>query len=222
MKVVTRVLAVAAVLAMASAANADTLVWFSASAPAGGGGIDNPGGPGQVLQLNCDDTVTTTCSWTITLAFQNAQGDELLAGWAVDLDTRESISGKVGVSNFAYASNNFVSHAPAVPTLGNGPMLIRNADGLDLSGGGSAGGVLASFTLTKHKTAGDLNSTDIYMTSGGVEWAGQFGTYPNINGVFEGGAAGNDLGNVIHIRNFPEPSSIALLGLGALALIRRR
>ncbi len=224
MKVAIRVLAVAAVLAMASAANADTLAWFSASNPQGGAGIDNPGGPGSKLSLSCDATLPTVCTWTITLAFANDAGDELMAGWAADLDIRGPIvPGKIDIvpGSFVYAVNNFTTHSG---TPGPGTGLLRNANGLDLSGGGSAGGALASFTLrkTKQPGTGTQGLDVIYMTTGFVEWASNFGTYPNINGVFEGGAAGSDLGDVINIRNFPEPSSIALLGLGALALIRRR
>lgn len=225
MKVASRVLAIAAVLAMASAANADTSVWFNAVPSGGGAGVDAQGGPGGTqLMLSCNATGATVCTWTVTLAFANGIGEENLVSWAADLDVRPpGVQGKIDIvpSSFVYAANAFAAHS-GTPTV-TGPGLLRFANGLDLSGGaGSSSGNLASFTLRKTKAAGNSNMDLIAMTSGFVEWAGVFGAYPNINGIFEGGSGGTDLGNPIKIRNFPEPSSIALLGLGALALIRRR
>lgn len=231
MKVASRIVAIAAVLAVASAANATTHVWFTASAPTGQAGITQAGGNGSPAMLTCNTTAANaTCGWTITMAFANDAADELMASWAVDLDLRApKAGGTVAASAFAYVANNFTSHAPANPTLnGSSTSLVKFADGLDLSGGGSSGGNLASFVLTVSKqAAGDVGVSNIYMTTGGVEWAGNFGDYPDISAAGNpvnvgGGAAGNDLGNVIKITNAPEPATLSLLGLGALALIRRR
>lgn len=228
MKVATRVVAILAVLASATAANAATHLWFTASNPTGTAGITNAGGPGVGTDLTCDDTLANAvCQWTITMAFQNDAGDEAMSGWATDLATREQITGKISITSFLYASNNFTTHAPANPVLGAGPQLLFNANGTDF-GAGSSGTVLGTFTLRKVKTAaGSTNVDHIYATSGGNEWAGVFGDYPDMQAggsavVPQGGAGGTDLGDVITITNRPEPATMSMLGLGALALIRRR
>lgn len=226
MKVAMRVMAVAAMLAMASAAKADTAVWFMASAPAGGAGIDQQGGPGQGLLLSCDATGPAVCTWTISIAFQNDGGDSPLLSWASDLDLSQASVGKIDIvpGSFAYnAGAGFASHAPAAgPAINQGTNLLTNANGLDTSFTGVSSGTVASFTLRKTKTAGNINTDVIQHIAGGVEWANADGAYPVINGIADGGAAETDLGMAMAIRNFPEPSSLALLGLGALALIRRR
>lgn len=226
MKVAMRVLAVAAMLAMASAAKADTAVWFMAGAPAGGAGIDQQGGPGQGLLLSCDASGPAVCTWTISIAFQNDGGDSPLLSWASDLVMDQSSVGKIDIvpGSFAYnAGAGFGSHAPATgPSINQGTNLLTNANGLDTSFVGVNGGTVASFVLRKTKTAGNSNVDTIAHLAGGVEWANADGAYPSINGIADGGAAGTVLGAAMVIRNFPEPSSLALLGLGALALIRRR
>lgn len=226
MKVAMRVMAVAAMLAMASAAKADTAVWFMASAPAGGAGIDQQGGPGQTLLLSCDASGPAVCTWTISIAFANDPGDSPIVGWASDLVMGQEAVGKIDIvpGSFAYnAGAGFPVHTPAAgPAINNGTALLTNANGSDTSFVGQSSGTLASWTLRKTKTAGNINIDTIGHVSGNLEWANADGGYPNINGVLEGGGAGNVLGAAMVIRNFPEPSSLALLGLGALALIRRR
>lgn len=226
MKVAMRVMAVAAMLAMASAAKADTAVWFMASAPAGGAGIDAQGSPSSVLALSCDATGPAVCTWTISIAFQNDGGDSPLLSWASDLVLEQASVGKIDIvpGSFAYnAGAGFGSHAPAAgPSINQGTNLLVNANGLDTSFVGVSGGTVASFTLRKTKTAGNINTDLVGHQAGGVEWSNSDGAYPTINGFVEGGVAGTPLGAALSIRNFPEPSSLALLGLGALALIRRR
>ena len=227
MKVATRVVAIVAVLVAASAANAATHIWFAASNPAGGAAIQTAGAAGQSTALRCDATAAF-CTWTITMAYQNDAGDTNLASWANDLFMREQVSGKISIDtgSVVYASNNFTAH-PAPVTYGNGPMLEQNASGFDFGAGGS-GGNLATFTLRKVKNgSGSTNTDHIYVQTGGLEWGTVDGANPDMQAgsnptVASGGAGGTDLGDVITITNFPEPTSLVLLGLGAVALIRRR
>lgn len=222
MKVASRLLALALV-ASASVAQADTAHWFTASAPTGGASIQDAGGPGQTPVLKCDVTVPAPCSWTISIAFQNAGGDSPIIGWATDLYS-EALNGKIVGSNLVYAGG-FGAH-PAGNGTGASPGLLVNGNGFDGSFAGVSGGPLGSFTLSKFKSPGAGAQTDVILARvGDVAWANLDGAAPI---VAMGGNnpvsadVGTDLGAAIVIMNFPEPSSLALLGLGALALIRRR
>jgi hypothetical protein len=61
------------------------------------------------------------------------------------------------------------------------------------------------------------NPTDWYMTGG----AGSALALPNGMRFFVGGAAGNTMG-WDNLQMIPAPASLALLGLGGLAMSRRR
>ncbi len=225
MKVASRVIAMA-LLVSASVVRADTQVWFTASNPTGAASIQTPGGPGSSPVLKCDVTLApVSCSWTITMAFQNGVGDSPIIGWATDLYSA-ALNGKIAASNLVYPAG-FSVH-PAGGFTGPSPGLLVGGNGFDGSFAGVNGGTLATFTLTKTKQAGASGSqTDIINgVVGDVAWGNLDGAAPNLqvggNAVVPEANPGADLGGVITIMNFPEPSSLALLGLGALAMIRRR
>lgn len=224
MKVATRVVALLAVLASATAANAATHVWFSAVATSPTASVVTNGSLGASTVLMCQKDLGP-CTWAITMAFANDAGDETISGWSnalISTGAPDKVS--VDQGSLVYAVNNFTSHAaPATYGFSPGPIL-RNANGQDFGAGGS-GGNLGTFTLRKAGIG--LQTEHIFLWTDDTEWATTGGNYPDMqaggNATLPGaGGAGTDLGEVITIINFPEPSSLSLLGLGALALIRRR
>jgi PEP-CTERM motif len=236
MKVATRVMVVLLVLGLASSANATSQYWFVATAaPGTGASVDQNGAPGVDTILRCEKIPGNVCDWTITMMFQVLAPEAPLAGWAVDL-TSGAIDGKLGIVNgsFAYNANNtdWVQHPTLVPTTGFSPgAILLNANAANFGAGGSGGnnnlGNLATFTLRKVFVGSSTNPEFINAVTGGYESADVLGNYADIQMggqpvVAGGGAAGSDLGFPIQIINFPEPATLSLLGLGALALIRRR
>ena len=230
---VARVLMVGlAVMSLSTAANGAYSVWWEATAGPGVPGGGSLGGPGEVLKLNCDTSAgPVTCSWTVKMFLEVGQNDTPIIGWGHDLLGSPTDDGKVAVTNAFYKgpfttfSNPFGNPANFEAAFGGAPDLIINT----FAAGGAAGvgpGVhnILEFTLEKTKNQGDLNSAIITSAVNFGAWADILGGVPNINfaGTNLDANVGTATGTVIQINNIPEPGTIALLGLGAIALIRRR
>ncbi len=224
------------------AANGSATCTGSATAGPTTGGI-----AGTRLNLSLNDSLGAgSCSWPIRLMldYQGDGGDDGILGWALDLYTNSPAS-KVSATFTAYQSTT------AFPTTAEQPpdnaALVPAGSHYILPSPATAPGKgrsrtdgqfnpfglypLMDLVITKTKNLGDTNTADIYVRVGTGAWgvddpsfsqsAGQFQFGPNAP-TSENGAAGTQFAlPLIRIVNSPEPASLALLGLGALALIRR-
>ncbi|HKQ47367.1 MAG TPA: PEP-CTERM sorting domain-containing protein [Phycisphaerae bacterium] len=223
-----RMLALAALMtvAISASANAGGFVWAEASGGTGGG-------PGAPLLLDCDTSAPapTRCEWLITIFYQT---DGYGGGsWSLDLYQDPAFLDKVTVKQFNYSET--ATNDPSDPANNTAPDSV-NANGFLLQSMGSltfqptAAGTwpLFQFILSKNKLPGDTNIYNIGIGVGFNEFGGDdsngyevvgFGPNPPREGTYTGEAEGNP---IITIRNTPEPTTLALVGLGLVGLVRRR
>lgn len=228
-------LAAAMSLAVASSANAAGRVWFEAAPATGGSSVITPAGS-PTLELECDLTQGLRCDWVITILYENFDGGAFSS--SIDLGTlAPEDDGKFTVKQLNLGQNDLqVSPNPFAINGANG-LLVENAGGSNLSPAGAPAGLytIATLVLSKVKLPGEFNTSFIYAGIGGTEFGGndpdgfdfyevvQIGPNPPVIGYNPGPWPDNALdGPVIVVRNVPEPATIGLIALGALALIRRR
>jgi hypothetical protein len=225
------VLTVAALIS-ASTASAVSVVWFEVVGVTGAGGVDptGPGGPGQKLNLNCDVSAPgpVRCDWDILVRGNMEAG---LAGYGIDL-----LSSDLGLFVKTnpipeFLPNQFVGGQNfGGPNINPGPgILVRGRQAI---AGAIPGGVqdLYRFHLSLIKQPGDLSPKTVFANNANTFPAQGWGPGPRtvIYGNNPEMSASAPYGGtpgavpVINIRNFPEPMTLAMLGMGALALIRRR
>jgi len=217
MKVVRCLVAALAVVSAASAANAANSVWYSSGAS---------GGSGTVLELSCDTTNAGSCVYNVTM---NVDGDDAvgLIAWASNLSSSNPLDSASGA---AIAAGNPFNSAAQAGTGGAGLNLLSGSQGQTFGAPLTGTSQLITFTLTHNYVVGSLGLSSVITEqasdgSTGVVWAGGDGDYASVS-VGGGPAAPHSEGTIggigIRITNTPEPATLSLLGLGALALIRRR
>jgi len=226
MRMVRNVAMAVAILASATMANADSFVWYEAANTSGNSAGAPGGAQGTALNLTCDTTLAGPCSWVITM--RSALGAGGILGWSADLQTAAS-DGVVSVTNPAIVAGPFNnSTAPGTPgALG---ALLVGSHGQTFSAAAPQTLSLLTFTLNRTFTAGNLSVAGIRAgtsTDGSVVWTNETtADYENVGFSPNPAASGQEgtfglLPSII-ITNVPEPTSLGLLAVGAMALLRRR
>jgi hypothetical protein len=219
-----------AVAASASVASADSFVWYTTANTNGNGAGPAGGTQGQGLDLTCNtEGPAGSCSWTINMMVNTGSGG--LVQHHTDL--RTAPGNGVSASNAALGAGQLFSGGDAFPgTPGTGAALLTSARGSTFAPGGIAANstfTVLSFTLTRAYATGDLSVAPILVGTNPDStwvWANTNGNYENV--AFGANPAVPALEGLtaalpaITITNVPEPTSLGLLALGALAIVRRR
>lgn len=215
-------LAAAFALTLVASANAGIHVWWQ------GPGI---GGPGSTLDLECQTGLR--CEWDLTLMI-SIDGPETVLGWAEDLLVAPGLEGIVTIKNSSlplstpWASLSSAGTANTVDYYGVFNLL---SGPYGQNAGGYVGGPLTTpllyITLSVNPMPGPASYYIDILSEGGVplwvvggtSYVDFFGANDTITSYSYGEVRTNA---AIRIHAIPEPSTVAFLGLGALALIRRR
>ena len=235
---VARILALAAVatLAVTSMSFAAGAVWFEAAPASPNASVTGQGGPGAGTTLDCDISGGLRCEWLITIQYQNFDGGAF--GSSIDLGSLTTADfGKFTIKQFANGANDLQQFPNPTGVNGGNGLLIDNAGGSNLNAAGAPAGLytIATFILSKNKLPGELQTSALYAGVGASEFGGNdpegfdfyevvsIGSNPAAPGYNPGPWPSNALPDaVITVRNTPEPATVGLIGLGLLALGRRR
>ena len=222
-KVFCLVAAMAALTLAPVAANASATVWMNFVDGSPEVSLVQNGGPGQQLLLEKPET--GTASFTVEL---RASFDDTLFANSTNLDT---MSGNIEVTS----ATSFIPGATTGPGAnqinGFGPGTILEAFGqsdffLGLAPSNDWLIGTITFNIDKSNNPGETEIS-IVGAIGANSWATNAGTPSDLVAYGDGaGVGGGQLGaaggTLATITNIPEPATLSLLGLGAVALIRRR
>lgn len=226
MKVAKVVLSLAAVLAVASQAKADAQVWFTATGANGISSVVTDGAAGGNTALKCDvsGAGALQCAWDIVV---HSSLSSPTAGYNLRLFGAGAGVSVGAAPNAAYAANAFTSFNLPLQTNGSGFIL----DGGQAAPAAGASGLqnLVTFRLVLNTTGGDIAPRAVLANNGPAGWGAAAGGFINVqygaNPSLTGAPPYNGLPPnvpVIGIVSTPEPMTVGLLGLGVVALIRRR
>jgi hypothetical protein len=206
---------------VASTALASATVWFEATGTNANSTTLTQGAAGGSTSLVCLNLGGVTCQWNVSVMLTNT-GSNL---FGYDLRLNGGTPGKLSASNLVL--NNIGLPANDVATAGAAPDLVAMGQSSISTSTAPGNYTMATFTLTKVKDAGDTNTDSVFASIGGYGWGDDSGYgVPDVRAGgndFAYGGAGTAFQNaVITIQNIPEPSTIGLLALGVLGMIRRR
>jgi hypothetical protein len=215
--------AIAAGVLSTRQAVAENRVWFEARPASSNAGILIQGGPGVNPQVYYGMAGGDMPRWDFDMMFSNDIADVPIISWAMDFSA-DAPMGLIAAEQFTYhvPTPTFTGHVGPV-ILGLSPgMIVRdsNAHDTDFVGytGALSGGpyLLATFRISVPDWQWYQANEWIQAFSGNMEWVDVNFNYPTLTvgsnpPVFEGGAAGSDLGLAINIREIPEPAAIWLL-----------
>jgi len=229
MRMVRNVAMAMAVLASASMANAASFVWYTAT-PNNAQSTGTPGAQGSALNLECNtEGAPGSCSWTVTMMVNTGSGG--LVQHATDLRTAPG-NGVAAAGAAIAAGQLFTGGDAAAGAGGTGAALLVGAHGSTFAAGGIPANTtfpVLTFTLTRQYNTGDLSAASIQAAASPDStwvWANNDGNYEMVafgaNAAIEASEGVVAALPVINIQNVPEPTSLGLLALGALAVVRRR
>jgi hypothetical protein len=215
------ILSLGVVAALAANTYGAGSVWYSATSNGGTALVDQQGAPGVQTKVSCG----ATGSWAITVHYTLTDGGA--TSWALDHygNTPFTTVGGLAVPSTGFAVGVNVGTNPNA-----GGELLKTQSGQDLSASGVGPGdfILETWTLSSSNCSGN-----VLAGIGGIEFGGNdpdgFDSYEVVgignNVPRPGFSLGSDptaaeLNPVIVIT--PEPTTLSLLALGALAMIRRR